>query len=165
MAIGLAGDPELFFLDEPTTGLDPAARRGAWEMVGNLRSLGKTVVLTTHYMDEAEQLADRVAIIVQGEIVAEGTPGELVHREGSTIIRFKVRPGAGSPPEDLGAETAGGDGRYTITTGTPTPSLHRLTGWAMERAIELEDLSVSTPTLEDVFIELVGAFERGGEAE
>ena len=165
VAIGLAGDPELLFLDEPTTGLDPAARRGAWDMVGNLRSLGKTVVLTTHYMDEAEQLADRVAIIVQGEVVAEGTPGELVRREGSTIIRFNVRPGGGSPPDELGAETAGDDGRYTITTGTPTHSLNRLTGWAMERAIELEELSVSTPTLEDVFIELVGAFERGGEAE
>jgi ABC-2 type transport system ATP-binding protein len=116
-------------------------------------------------MDEAEHLADRVAIIVQGKIVDEGTPGDLVRREGSTIIRFKVRPGAGSPPEDLGAETAGDDGGYTITTGTPTPSLNRLTGWAMEQAIDLEELSVSSPTLEDVFIELVGAFERGGEEE
>ena len=102
VAIGLAGDPELLFLDEPTTGLDPAARRQAWEMVDNLRSLGKTVVLTTHYMDEAEQLADRVAIIVQGEIVAEGTPGELVRKSGSTTIRFKLGSGADRLPEDLG---------------------------------------------------------------
>lgn len=165
VAIGLAGDPELLFLDEPTTGLDPAARRGAWDMVDNLRSLGKTVVLTTHYMDEAEQLADRVAIIVEGEIVAEGTPGELVRREGSTIIRFKTRPGADSPPEGLGAEPAGEVGRYTITTGTPTHSLLQLTGWAVERGVELEELSVSTPTLEDVFIELVGATERDGMEE
>ena len=165
VAIGLAGDPELLFLDEPTTGLDPAARRGAWEMVGNLRSLGKTVVLTTHYMDEAEHLADRVAIIMQGEIVAEGTPGDLMHRSGSTIIRFKTQPGAGIPPEDLGAESAGDDGRYTITTGTPTDSLHQLTGWALEWGIELEELAVSTPTLEDVFIELVGATEQGDGEE
>ena len=164
VAIGLAGDPELLFLDEPTTGLDPAARRQAWEMVDNLRSLGKTVVLTTHYMDEAEQLADRVAIIVQGEIVAEGTPGELVRKSGSTTIRFKLGSGADRLPEDLGAESAGDDGGYTITTSTPTPSLHRLTGWALERGIELEELSVSTPTLEDVFIELVGApGPEGGE--
>ena len=161
VAIGLAGDPELLFLDEPTTGLDPAARRAAWEMVANLRSLGKTVVLTTHYMDEAEHLADRVAIIVQGEIVDEGTPGELMQRSGSTIIRFKTRPDAGAPPEDLDAESEGG--RYTIMTGMPTDRLHRLTGWALERGIELEELSVSTPTLEDVFIELVGAAGRGDE--
>ena len=165
VAIGLAGDPELLFLDEPTTGLDPAARRQAWEMVDNLRSLGKTVVLTTHYMDEAEHLADRVAIIVQGEIVAEGTPGELVRRGGATVIRFEVGPGAGSPPDDLGAERAGDDGAYTITTAAPTESLHRLTGWAVEQGTELEDLSVATPTLEDVFIDLVGAPEQGVEEE
>ena len=165
VAIGLAGDPELLFLDEPTTGLDPAARRAAWKMVGNLRSLGKTVVLTTHYMDEAERLADRVAIIVQGEIVAEGTPEELMHRSGSTIIRFNIRPAAGVPPEELDAESEGESGRYTIMTGTPTSSLHRLTGWALESGIELEELAVSTPTLEDVFIELVGAAEQGDEAE
>ena len=165
VAIGLAGDPDLLFLDEPTTGLDPAARRGAWEMVGNLRSLGKTVVLTTHYMDEAEHLADRVAIIVKGEIVAEGTPGELTHRSGSTIIRFKTPPGTGVPPEGLGAEGGGDDGRYTITTGTLTGSLHQLTGWALERGIELEELAVSTPTLEDVFIGLAGATEQGDGEE
>ncbi len=165
VAIGLAGDPELLFLDEPTTGLDPAARRQAWEMVENLRSLGKTVLLTTHYMDEAEHLADRVAIIVQGEIVAEGTPGELVRGGGSTIIRFAVGPGAGAPPDDLGAASAGGDGAYTIATGAPTEALHRLTGWAVEQGVELGDLSVSTPTLEDVFIDLVGAPERDGEDE
>ena len=164
VAIGLAGDPELLFLDEPTTGLDPAARRQAWEMVENLRSLGKTVVLTTHYMDEAEHLADRVAIIVRGEIVAEGAPGDLVRGGGSTIIRFEVGPDAGRPPADLGAESAGDDGAYTITTGAPTEALHRLTGWAVEQGIELEALSVSTPTLEDVFIDLVGApGPEGGE--
>ena len=164
VAIGLAGDPELLFLDEPTTGLDPAARRQAWEMVENLRSLGKTVVLTTHYMDEAEHLADRVAIIVRGEIVAEGAPGDLVRGGGATIIRFEVGPDAGRPPEDLGAESAGGDGAYAITTGAPTEALHRLTGWAVEQGIELEALSVSTPTLEDVFIDLVGApGPEGGE--
>ena len=134
-------------------------------MVGNLRSLGKTVVLTTHYMDEAEHLADRVAIIVQGEIVAEGTPRELMHRSGSTTIRFKIRPDAGVPPEDLEAESEGGDGGYTILTRMPTDTLHRLTGWALECGMELEELAVSTPTLEDVFIELVGVAEQGDGEE
>ena len=165
VAIGLAGDPELLFLDEPTTGLDPAARRQAWEMVDNLRSLGKTVVLTTHYMDEAEHLADRVAIIVEGQIVAEGAPGELVRSGGSTTIRFAVGPEAGSPPDDLGAESASGDGAFTIATAAPTESLHRLAGWAVEQGVELEGLSVSTPTLEDVFIDLVGGPDRDGGEE
>ena len=132
-------------------------------MVDNLRSLGKTVVLTTHYMDEAERLADRVAIIAQGEVVAEGTPGELVRGEGSTVIRFQTPPGADAPPEELGAKPAGGGG-YAIATAEPTGSLHRLTGWAVEQGVELEELTVSTPTLEDVFIRLVGApAEEGGE--
>lgn len=161
VAIGLAGDPDLLFLDEPTTGFDPSARRGAWEMIKSLRSLGKTVLLTTHYMDEAEYLADRVAIIVQGEIVAEGTPSELVRKDGSTTIRFRVRPGLEPPPDDLSAQLAN-DGRYMITTDTPTRDLHRLSGWAIEQGAELEDLYVSSPSLEDLFVELAGASEQDG---
>jgi ABC-2 type transport system ATP-binding protein len=161
VAIGLAGGPELLFLDEPTTGFDPSARRGAWEMVRNLKSLGKTVVLTTHYMDEAEHLADRVAIIVEGKIVAEGTPRELVQKGSSATIRFRVGPGPEHEsrrlPQGLLAESVDDDGRYSITTDTPTHSLHQLTGWAVEQGIELEELSVSRPSLEDVFVEIAGA--------
>ena len=159
VAIGLAGDPELLFLDEPTTGFDPSARRGAWEMVRNLRSLGKTVVLTTHYMDEAENLADRVAIMVDGRIVAEGTPADLVRRDSATTIRFKAPSGAGEPPAALGAQPTDSNGGYAVTTDAPTQTLHALTGWALERGIELAELSVSQPTLEDLFVELA---DRGG---
>ena len=163
VAIGLAGDPELLFLDEPTTGFDPSARRGAWEMIRNLQSLGKTILLTTHYMDEAEHLADRAAIMVDGEIVAEGTPGELSQRDGSVTIGFRIDSGSGALPEDLGAEQAGNSGRYTITTSTPTRSLHQLTGWAVEQGIELQELSVSRPSLEDLFIELANPQAKDGE--
>ena len=159
VAIGLAGDPELLFLDEPTTGFDPAARRGAWGMIRNLRSLGKTVVLTTHYMDEAEHLADRVAIIVDGQIVAEGTPAELVRKDRATTIRFRVSSEAGAPPAGLGAEPTDQAGGYAVATDTPTQTLHRLTGWAVEQGVELAELSVSQPTLEDLFVELA---DRGG---
>ena len=163
VAIGLAGDPELLFLDEPTTGFDPSARRGAWEMVRNLRSLGKTVVLTTHYMDEAENLADRVAIMVDGRIVAEGTPADLVRRDSATTIRFRAPGAAGEPPAGLGAQPTDSNGGYAVTTGAPTQALHALTGWALERGVELAELSVSQPTLEDLFVELAdrGGGERG----
>ena len=164
VAIGLSGDPELLFLDEPTTGFDPSARRGAWEMVRNLKSLGKTVVLTTHYMDEAEYLADRVAIIVQGKIVAAGAPSELSHEGKSTSIRFRLDRSAVQPPESLGAEAADDEGSYVIATNAPTAVLHRLTGWALEQGIELEELSVSRPSLEDLFIELVGSPGQDGRA-
>ena len=160
VAIGLAGDPELLFLDEPTTGFDPSARRGAWEMVLNLRSLGKTIVLTTHYMGEAEHLADRVAIMVRGRIVAQGTPGQLVQRERSTTIRFRLGSGPEDLPPGLGVTPADG-GQYTIATATPTHSLHQLTTWATDRGVELEELSVSRPSLEDVFVELTGSPEAG----
>ena len=161
VAIGLSGDPELLFLDEPTTGFDPSARRDAWEMVRNLKSLGKTVVLTTHYMDEAEHLADRVAIIVRGKIVAEGAPGELSHEGMSTSIRFRLAGGTASLPDDLGAEAADEEGRYVIATDAPTAVLHRLTGWAVDQGIELEELSVSRPSLEDLFVEIVGSSSHG----
>ena len=153
VAIGLAGDPELLFLDEPTTGFDPSARRGAWDMVKNLQALGKTVLLTTHYMDEAEFLADRVAIMAHGEIVAEGAPADLAKETGATTIRFRVGSGSEGPPGELGANLRD-DVRYTITTDSPTRSLHQLTGWAVKQGIELEELSVSRPSLEDVFLKL-----------
>ena len=160
VAIGLAGDPELLFLDEPTSGFDPSARRGAWEMVRTLKSLGKTVVLTTHYMEEAETLADRVAIIGEGKIVAEGAVGQLLDKDRSTTIRFRVRPGSARLPEDLTVVPTDDDGRYAITTAAPTHSLHRLTGWAVEQGIELEELSVTRPSLEDLFLELIDSPEQ-----
>ena len=127
-------------------------------MVRNLQSLGKTIVLTTHYMDEAEHLADRVAIMVHGRIVAQGTPGDLVQREDSTTIRFRLATGPADLPPGLEARSTGG-GQYTIVTDTPTHSLHLLTGWATDRGLELEDLTVSRPSLEDVFMELTASPE------
>src|SRR2546423_2316241 len=137
-ALALVGDPELIFLDEPTTGFDPAARRNAWQTVRSLRDLGKTVLLTTHYLDEAQQLADRVAIIKDGSILAEGAPGEL--GVGGTRYRVSYRDGNGA------AEVR--------ETDDPTTLLHELTGAALARGERLEDLSVTRPSLEDVYLEL-----------
>ena len=164
VAIGLAGDPELLFLDEPTTGFDPAARRGAWDMVKNLQSLGKTVFLTTHYMDEAEHLADRVSIIVEGKVVAEGAPRELTRRSAVTTIRFRLPPGAPGLPESLSA-AATAEGELTaIDSTSPTETLYELTRWAHEGGVELEELTVSQPSLEDLFLELART-SGGGDAE
>ena len=165
VAVGLAGDPELLFLDEPTTGFDPAARRGAWDMVKNLQSLGKTVFLTTHYMDEAEYLADRVAILVKGEIVAEGAPSELTHRDSTTTIRFLLAPDGPQLPDGLPAVTTTGDGRVTMETDAPTKTLYELTHWANEQGLELQELTVSRPSLEDVFLELVAPHDGEGTNE
>ena len=137
-ALALVGDPELIFLDEPTTGFDPAARRNAWDTVRSLKALGKTVLLTTHYLDEAQALADRVAIVKDGRILAEGAPGEL----GATDARYRVawRNGTG--------ETV------VHETDDPTSFLHELTSDALARGERLEALSVTRPTLEDVYLEL-----------
>ena len=157
VAVALAGDPELLFLDEPTTGFDPAARRGAWEMIGNLRSLGKTILLTTHYMDEAQNLADEVAVIAQGEIVARGTPATLGGRDtGGTFIRFHLPPDAGDLPEAVRAETTVVEGSAEIRTTEPARMLHELTGWAVRQGIELHSLEVTRPSLEDVYLQITG---------
>jgi ABC-2 type transport system ATP-binding protein len=158
VAIGLCGDPDLLFLDEPTTGLDPAARRAAWGMVRTLRTLDKTVLLTTHYMDEAEHLADQVAVIAKGQIVAEGTPDELRARAHDTRISFRG-PVEGLPAA-LGANTE--NGRVVIESSAPTRTLHELTAWATRQDIELEDLRVTPVSLEDVYLQLTGS-EAGGE--
>ena len=155
VAVGLAGDPELLFLDEPTTGFDPSARRSAWEMVKNLQSLGKTVFLTTHYMEEAEYLADRVALIVRGEIVAEGAPSELTGLDGTTTIALRLESPHEDLPEGLEVTTVTDDWMLTIKTSTPTLTLYQLTRWAKERGIELEQLTVSRPSLEDIYLSLV----------
>ena len=161
VAIGLAGDPELLFLDEPTTGFDPSARRNAWEMVKNLTSLGKTVFLTTHFMDEAQYLANRVAVIARGEVVAEGPPSTIGGRDTmQTVIRFRpAASGDGVPP--IG-QLATGDGTFEIHVDEPTEALHTLTGWALERGVTFDLLEVMQPTLEDVYLQLTGG-EQGSE--
>ena len=145
LGVALVGDPDLVFLDEPTTGFDPSARRTAWEMIRSLRSLGKTILLTTHYLDEAQQLADRVAVIRAGTIVRLGTPAELIGAGGPVEIRFR-RNGQ----------------LVVIETEEPTKVLHELTTEALAAGHELEHLEVRRPTLEDVYLELVA--EEAGEA-
>jgi ABC-2 type transport system ATP-binding protein len=138
VGMALVGDPELLFLDEPTTGFDPQARRQAWEAIAGLRKLGKTVLLTTHYMDEAQQLADRVAIIAAGEIVARGTPEDLGDRDSQpTTISYR-----------------GPEGEVALSTATPVQTLNELTGRALAEGFELQNLEVRRPTLEDVYLEL-----------
>ncbi len=159
LALGIIGDPDVIFLDEPTTGFDPSARRQAWSLIDNLRQLGKTILLTTHYMDEAQNLADRVAVIAGGVIVAEGTPADIGGRaEGEATIRFRV--GRDVAGEDLPPVARAGldesDGRVTLETSTPTEALNEITSWAMERGLELEGLTVERPTLEDIYLRLTG---------
>jgi ABC-2 type transport system ATP-binding protein len=157
VAIALAGDPELLFLDEPTTGFDPNARRTAWEIIKSLTGLGKTVFLTTHFMDEAQYLADRVAVISRGEIVAEGPPSTLAGRDQMQArIEFRL-PERGDAP-GLG-EVRTDDGAWVIAADDPTEPLHRLTGWALERGVSLHGLAVSRPSLEDVYLEITDAEE------
>jgi ABC-2 type transport system ATP-binding protein len=155
VAVALAGDPELLFLDEPTTGFDPNARRNAWEIVRSLTSLGKTVFLTTHFMDEAQYLADRVAIIAKGRIVVEGPPDTLAGRDAMQArIRFRLPAGAPAPPS-LGQERRQ-DGALEIRADEPTAMVHELTGWALEHGVRFETFEVTRPSLEDVYIDLTG---------
>jgi ABC-2 type transport system ATP-binding protein len=161
VAVALAGDPELLFLDEPTTGFDPNARRNAWGIVRNLTDIGKTIFLTTHFMDEAQYLAKRVAVIAKGEIVAEGTPTSLAGRDRmKTTVRFRLPAGAPTPP-DWG-QGPGPDGHFTLHTGDATRTAHDLTGWALEHGLSFDSFEVSQPTLEDVYIELTGGEEGRG---
>jgi len=164
VGLALIGDPDLVFLDEPTTGFDPVARRAAWKVIAGLRDLGKTVFLTTHYLDEAQELADRVAIVKGGVIVAEGAPAQLAGPGAQeTEIAFVPPPGValGSVPAGAAA-VIGDDGRARLRTQVPTRLLAELCGWAAERGVELERLEVLRPTLEDVYLELVEA-PAGGE--
>lgn len=156
VGLALVGDPELLFLDEPTTGFDPSARRRAWDMIGGLRDLGKTVFLTTHYMDEAQHLADRVAIIARGEIVAQGTPEDLGDREHApAVITFRLPDEL--PPGEVPLEGAEGvNGSFAFASSEPTADLNRLTSWALDRGAELDGLEVRRPTLEDVYLRLTG---------
>jgi ABC-2 type transport system ATP-binding protein len=137
LGVALVGDPELLFLDEPTTGFDPSARRAAWETIRSLRSLGKTILLTTHYIEEAQQLADRVAVLRHGEIVASGTPADLISRAPATVIRYRLN----------GEEVA-------LQTEDPVRELHELTGRALRDGFDLQSLEVHRPTLEEVYLSL-----------
>ncbi len=163
LALGLAGDPELLFLDEPTTGFDPTARREAWEIIRNLRALGRTIFLTTHYMDEAQTLADRVAVIAAGRIVAQGRPDHLAGRDAATEIRFAPPPGVALPDLGPGVVVTADERGVVARTKDATPALHLLTGWALERGVALEGLSVARPTLEDVYIALTEDATQLGE--
>ncbi len=163
VAVGLAGDPDLLFLDEPTTGFDPSARRNAWQMIRNLVDLGKTVFLTTHYMDEAQNLAQHVAIIVDGQIVAEGPPASLVGAQpAKTKIGFLHTPELEQLPTHLVAGARAANGRIEFHTDEPMRVLHELTKWVLEQETELQDLNVSRPSLEDVYLELTSDAERVG---
>ena len=143
LGVALVGDPDLVFLDEPTTGFDPAARRAAWDMIRSLRSLGKTILLTTHYLDEAEQLADRLAVLREGVIIREGTPEELTGGSSETEIRYRK------------------DGHEVVVhTSDPTKVLHQLTAEALAAGQELEGLSVRRPTLEDVYLSLTAEHQE-----
>jgi len=156
LALGIVGDPDLIFLDEPTTGFDPSARRQAWTIVENLTSLGKTVLLTTHYMDEAQHLAKRVAVIADGVIVAQGTPESLGDRQNARSVIAFSGEGPHLDSLDLPDITVSESGRVEILSEDPTKDLHTITGWAIAHGVELTDLSVSRPSLEDVYLELTG---------
>ena len=161
VALGLVGDPELVFLDEPTTGFDPVSRRGAWRVIHDLQALGKTVVLTTHYLDEAEQLADRVGVIVGGRLVEVGPPASLGGRStAEATVRFRADgPLAGSRlPTVPAVEVQRSEGVVSVRTTTPTAVVRALSAWAAAAGVdELPELCVVRPTLEDVYLRLVGA--------
>src|SRR5207248_6229463 len=161
VALALIGDPELIFLDEPTTGFDPSARRAAWGVVAGLRDLGKTVFLTTHYMDEAENLAHRIAVIAAGRIVAEGTPRTLGGRERMAArVRFTLPDGRGADalPEALRALVRSAtDGRVELESREPLRDVKALADWAHANGLDLPDLDVRRPSLEDVYLELTEA--------
>jgi ABC-2 type transport system ATP-binding protein len=165
LALGIVGWPELLYLDEPTTGFDPAARRAAWALIESLVDDGVTVVLTTHYLEEAERLADRVGIIARGRLVAEGPPSELTARIGTTRVEFELPDGvAAADLGDVVPDAAEVTGQHVeFVTASPTGDVHGLTSWAVERGIELDRLAVSRSTLEDVFLQL-GA-DGGSEDE
>jgi len=155
VALGIVGDPELVFLDEPTTGFDPSARRGAWELVRRLTGGGTTIVLTTHYMDEAQALADRVAVLADGQIVAAGTPDSIGGRN-LAAVRVRFRLPAGVAPAELPVPGESAGDRFEIRTEDELRVLHTLTGWALDRGTSLDGLTVDRPTLEDVYLSLTG---------
>jgi ABC-2 type transport system ATP-binding protein len=162
VAIALSGDPRLLFLDEPTTGFDPGARRNAWEVIKGLAGLGKTIFLTSHSMDEVQYLADRVAIIAAGKVVAEGRPDTLSGREkAAAIVRFQL-PGSVELPERMRAGAHIEGSSVEVSTQDPTRTLYELTSWAVQSGISLDGLEVVRPSLEDVYLEITKDAEGAG---
>ncbi|MGB9373863.1 MAG: ABC transporter ATP-binding protein [Jiangellales bacterium] len=162
LGLGIVGNPDVLFLDEPTTGFDPSARRRAWDLVDALRDLGATILLTTHYMDEAEHLADRVIVFNRGRIVAEGTPEQLAALAGAeTVVSFRLPDGVqldGLPEMGTARRVAGST--VEVRSVQPTADVHALTEWAMATKVELADLSLTRPSLEDVYLDLTDVVER-----
>ena len=158
LALGLIGHPELLFLDEPTTGFDPAARRDAWQLVRQLRTEGTTILLTTHAMDEAQELADRVVLLSGGVVVADGPPASLGGRDADRArITFTLPDGYTITDLQLPGAEAAANGAVQVETGSPTETLHQLTDWALRRGTVLAGLTVDRPSLEDVYLQLTGA--------
>ena len=157
LALGIVGDPEMIFLDEPTTGFDPSARRNAWEVVDGLRDLGATILLTTHYLDEAEHLADNVVIIDHGRVVASGTPADLAARAGvGTVISFRLPSGVTRADLPVvGTEQRVAGTLVEVRASSPTADVATLAAWAVAQGKELEDLTLTRPSLEDVYLDLV----------
>ncbi len=164
LALALVGDPDLIFLDEPTTGFDPAARHGAWQLVDNLRGLGRTIVLTSHYMDEVQHLADRAVVIAHGRVVAEGRPDSLGGDAPlETVISFGLPPGHGAAdlPEAVRHLVGPREGGLVLRTTDPTQVLLLLCGWADAAGVELRALEVARPSLEDVYLQLTEGGDDG----
>jgi len=160
LALGIVGNPDLLFLDEPTTGFDPSARRMSWDLIENLCATGMTVLLTTHYLDEAEHLADRVGVLMNGRMVAEGTPSQLIDGISGTVVSFAlpesvaIGDAVSTFSGVLGQEVRVSGRLVEATVDASTQVVHRLTGWAIEHDIELEGLTVRRASLEDVFLQL-----------
>jgi len=167
LALGIVGDPDLLFLDEPTTGFDPSARRRAWDLVESLRALGATILLTTHYLDEAEHLADRVVVIDHGRVVAHGTPEELAATAGAaTVISFRMPAGLdGADLPTLGLDRRIAGSVVEVRTETPTADVATIATWAIARGVELDALTLARPSLEDVYLDLVGEQDLESDTE
>jgi ABC-2 type transport system ATP-binding protein len=169
LALGIVGRPELLFLDEPTTGFDPSARRRSWDLIEALGDDGTTVLLTTHYLDEAEHLADRVGVLSQGRLIAEGSPEQLIGQVSGTVISFMLpegmQPGDASTTFGrlLGVDVRLSGRLVEASVEQPTAAVHRVTGWAIGAGVELESLSVSRVSLEDVYLALTDD-AAGGDA-
>ena len=161
LALGLIGNPALLYLDEPTTGFDPAARRDAWQLVRELRTAGMTILLTTHDMEEAQALADRVVLLSGGVVVAAGEPAALGGRDAERArISFRLPAGytaADLPVPSHSVPPHGADGMVVVETDAPTQALHHLTDWAIRRGHVLAGLTVERPSLEDIYLELTRA--------
>jgi ABC-2 type transport system ATP-binding protein len=162
LAIAFVGDPDLLFLDEPTTGFDPSARRETWDVIRNLAALGKTVVLTTHFMDEAQYLADRVVVIAAGRVVAAGSPSTLGFRDRARA-RIRYRAANGLPPGPIRVSAPDAEGFVEARVDDPVLALHELTGWAIEQGVPLEGLEVTRPSLEDVYLALTSQEPDGSD--